>query len=171
MQKKYIFLKISIICVGGTRRSGPIHSVFTPDLVLIKLLGCVEFEGYRRLTSHFIRALIIQNVDPLWGRTLMGWTDIVHFRTWPSTDENMRICKVRAKSDYRFSFCAENIVIFFLKISTFCGGGVRSSWAIYSILTPELGFIKILGCAKFEDNRALTSHFIRVVIIQNFDPL
>ena len=38
----------------------------------------------------------------------MEWTDIVHFHTWPSTDANIRMCKVGAKSDYPFSFCAKN---------------------------------------------------------------
>ena len=58
-----------------------------------------------------------------------------YFFTWPRTDANIRICKVGAKSDYPFSFSAENI--FFENIEYLWGGG-----PIYSILTPDLGLIK-----------------------------
>ena len=37
-------------------------------IVLIVVLGCVEFEWIRMLISRFMSFMFIQNINPLWGR-------------------------------------------------------------------------------------------------------
>lgn len=48
------------------------------------------------------------------------------------------------------------------------GRGTRKIGPIYPIFTPHLALEEILGRAKFEKNRLIISHFIRIIGIQNF---
>lgn len=64
------------------------HHVLTSDLVLVKILECVNLKTIDQKISILARVMFIQKFYPLMRRYLMEWTDISHFRTLPSTDTN-----------------------------------------------------------------------------------
>ena len=61
----------------------------------------------------------------------MEWADIFHFHTRPHTDANIKICKVGAKSDYNFSFCAK---IKFFENLELLWGRYQKEWTDISYL-------------------------------------
>lgn len=63
---QHIYLKI---IGGGTERGrGLLYPTFTPDLVVLGILRCAQFEHDLPLFSHFIIVMIFPNFDPLWDQ-------------------------------------------------------------------------------------------------------
>lgn len=63
--KHFAIQTLDPFCMGYTSRSGLIYIILTPDLVLTETLKCPKIKDDWTLTSHFVRVVIIGNVDIL----------------------------------------------------------------------------------------------------------
>lgn len=45
---------VIILCGGGSSRSGPTYITFTPDLLLVDIIGCVKFKKFGRSFFFFL---------------------------------------------------------------------------------------------------------------------
>lgn len=70
------------------------------------------------LISPFIRDIIIQNVDPFWGKYQMEGNDIYHLYKISFVRGNMEMCQVQNDSDVYFAIDER---FSYLKFKTACG--------------------------------------------------